>query len=343
MKVLIAAGGTGGHVFPALALASELTKLAVQVVWAGRESSLEQSVARAHGFRFEALPAAGIVGKGLGARAYGVLQLGRGTMLALGLLSRIVPDAVVSAGGFASAPALAAAQVQGRPYFLLEQNRIPGRVTRLFASGSQEVFAGFPLARELRARVVVTGNPLRPELAGGERSDDGRTVLALGGSGGARALNLAVLDVAATLTNLQFIILTGRRDFDMVKSLVRTRNVELVEFTARPHELYRRATVAVSRAGGLVLSELLSYALPAILVPFPHATDGHQEANAQHLASIGAATVLDQSRLSGLTGAVQELLGDTARRNAMSAAARATARPDAAATIARRIVECSAA
>jgi len=329
-------------VFPALALASELMKLGAEVSWAGRGDSLEQAVAREHGFEFEPLPSAGLSGRSLAGKAAGAFQLARGTLRALGMLSRRLPDGLVAGGGYTSAPVLAAARLQRRPYFLLEQNCVPGRVTRLFAPAAREVYCAFPPARDLRARVQVVGNPLRPALAAGGRADDGRTVLVLGGSGGARALNLAALDTAATLSNCHFIILTGRRDYELVRSLVRSKNVETVEFTSQPELLYRRATLAVSRAGGLVLSELLSHGIPAILIPYPHATDGHQDANAQYLASIGAATVLDQNRLSGLTTLVGTLLGDEPRRQAMARSALAAARPDAGAVIAGRIVECLA-
>jgi UDP-N-acetylglucosamine--N-acetylmuramyl-(pentapeptide) pyrophosphoryl-undecaprenol N-acetylglucosamine transferase len=168
-------------------------------------------------------------------------------------------------------------------------------------------------------------------------------VLFIGGSLGAQALNAAALDAAAALTNLNFIILTGRRDYDFVRSRVTSKNVELVEFTSHPEELYRRATIAVSRAGGVVLSELVAFGIPAILIPFPYATDRHQDANAEYLASVGAASVLDQSRLSGLTSLVRTLMDDAPRRQQMEAAARSIARPDAASAIARRIRECLAA
>lgn len=296
-----------------------------------------------HGIDFVDVSAAGLVGRGLFARIYGAFLIGRGTVQSLTALSRLQPDAVLAAGSYVAAPILFAAALQGRPFFLMEQNRIPGRVTRLFAPRAQRVFCGFPLEFPLSGRVCVSGNPLRPALTCGERADDGRTVLVLGGSGGARVLSLAALDLAATFTNCHFIVLTGQRDYNHVRSRVRSKNVEIVEFTRQPELLYRRATIAVSRAGGLVLSELLSFGIPAVLVPFPHAADGHQDANAQYLASLGAATVLDQNRLSGLAVVVRELLDNDNRRQAMRAAALAAARPAAAVTVAQEIVTCLAA
>ncbi len=329
--------------FPALAVASELIGLGVKVIWAGRRDSLEHSTAMEHGIEFVNVSSAGLVGRNILAKVRGASLIGQGVVQSLMLLNRLQPGAVLAAGSYVAAPLLAAASIQRRQFFLLEQNRIPGRVTRLFAGRAQMVFCGFPLERQLSARVCVSGNPLRRTLAHGIRSDDGRTVLVLGGSGGARVLSFAALDLAAALTNCHFIVVTGHRDYHAVRSRVTSRNVEVVEFTKQPELLYRRATIAISRAGGLVLSELLSFGIPAVLVPLPHAADGHQDANAQYLASIGAATVLNQNRLSGLTAVVKSLMDDERRRLTMQAAALAAARPDAAVTVANEVLQCLAA
>jgi UDP-N-acetylglucosamine--N-acetylmuramyl-(pentapeptide) pyrophosphoryl-undecaprenol N-acetylglucosamine transferase len=339
VKVVLGAGGTGGHIFPAMALGIEMRDLEIEVVWAGRQSGLENRVAMENGFAFEPLASAGFYGKGIGAKVSAAWLLCRGLFQAIGLLRRSAPSGVVATGGFATAALLAAAGFVGTPYFLLEQNCIPGRVTRFFARRARESFLAFPTAEPFPGVHSVTGNPLRRELSRGGREDDGRTVLFIGGSLGAQALNVAALDTAAALTNLNFIILTGRRDYDFIRSRVRSRNCEVVEFTSHPEELYRKATIAVSRAGGVVLSELVAFGIPAILVPFPYATDRHQDANAEYLASVGAASVLDQNRLSGLTSLVRTLMDDVPRRRRMEAAARSIARPDAASAIARKVAD----
>jgi UDP-N-acetylglucosamine--N-acetylmuramyl-(pentapeptide) pyrophosphoryl-undecaprenol N-acetylglucosamine transferase len=343
VKVVLSAGGTGGHVFPALALGIEMRNLGIDVLWAGRESGLENQVAVENGFDFAPLASAGFYGKGIGGKARAAWLLSRGLIQAIGLLRRVTPSGVAATGGFATAALLAATEFGGTPYFLLEQNCIPGRVTSFFAPKARETFLAFPSKKPFPGPSSVAGNPLRREFQAGERNDDGKTVLFIGGSLGAQALNIAALDVSAALANLNFIILTGRRDYEHVRSLVRSKNVELTEFTSHPEDLYRRATIAVSRAGGVVLSELVAFGIPAILIPFPHATDRHQDANAEYLASVGAATVLDQSRLSGLTSLVGTLMDDAPRRQQMEAAARSVAKPDAASAIARRIKECLAA
>lgn len=339
---MVAAGGTGGHILPAFTLAHEMIQRGHDVFWVGRANGMEAGIVRARGIEFEPIPAAGFSGKSLTQKAVWPVTMARGCARSLDVVRRRVPDAVVAAGGYVSAGPLAAAWLSGVPYFLLEQNRVPGRVTRLFAPGARRVLLAFPTVAELRARTVVTGNPLRPEIVEDGRSDDGRTVLVLGGSLGARPLNLAALDAANVLTGVRFVLLTGRRDFDLVRSHVHTNNIELVDYTDRPHELYRRATVAVTRAGGMVLSELSAFGIPAILVPFPHATDRHQEANAQYFTSLGAASTLDQYRLSGLVSEIKLLLDDGERRQRMSDAARKVARPAAAAAAAGEIEKCLA-
>jgi len=336
---VIGAGGTGGHVYPALALGLEMRELGLDVVWVGREAGLEQQVAVEHGFAFEPLAAAGFFGRSLVAKVAATALLGRGLFRTLALMRRVAPIGVVASGGFASAALLAAAWVTGVPFFLLEQNCVPGRVTRCFAPGAKESFLAFPTTRPFPGSHVVTGSPLRRAVVQTRRQDDGRTVLFIGGSQGAQALNLAAIDTAAALTNLRVIILTGRADYDFVRARIRSRNCEPVPFTSHPEELYRQATMAVSRAGGMVLSELLALALPAILVPFPYATDRHQQANAEYLESLGAALVLEQNRLSGLTSLIRTLMDDKLRRSRMEAAARAAAQPEAARAIARRVAE----
>jgi UDP-N-acetylglucosamine--N-acetylmuramyl-(pentapeptide) pyrophosphoryl-undecaprenol N-acetylglucosamine transferase len=162
-------------------------------------------------------------------------------------------------------------------------------------------------------------------------------------------LNDAGLDCAARLPGLRFIILAGRGDYERVRKAVqsggasRVANCEVVEFTERPWELYEKAGVAVSRAGGVVLSELAVVGVPVVLVPFPHAVDKHQDANAHYYESTGAGLVLDQQRVADLCGIVQELMADEVRRSQMTTAAKSIARPEAAVAIAGRVVECLAA
>jgi UDP-N-acetylglucosamine--N-acetylmuramyl-(pentapeptide) pyrophosphoryl-undecaprenol N-acetylglucosamine transferase len=355
--ILLSAGGTGGHVFPALALASELREEGATVVWAGRPDGLECRVAAEAGFRFEPLSAAGFFGKGLLSKARALLLLASGVIHACRLLRRLDPDAVVATGGYATAGVLAATWLTGVPYFLLEQNCIPGRVTRRLAGRARESFLGLPTADPFPGRHSVTGTPLRGALLGVAeqvRPAGGPTVLIIGGSLGARALNQAAVTVAARVVGCRFVILAGRRDCAAVAERVAALDAEsrsrirVVEFTSRPEELYREASVAVSRAGGVVLAELAVFGIPCVLVPFPHAVDRHQDANAAYFVRQGAAEVVaeageDIDSLAGrLAAAVEALLADDGRRARMVEAMKRLARPDAGKAIAGRIMACLA-
>jgi UDP-N-acetylglucosamine--N-acetylmuramyl-(pentapeptide) pyrophosphoryl-undecaprenol N-acetylglucosamine transferase len=335
------AAGTGGHVFPALALADALKGLGLKPVFAGRPASLEEELARKAGFEFRPLASSGFFGKGPGARLQFVVNALRGAFGVWRILNRVRPAAVVAAGGFGSVVPLVAARLRGIPYFLLEQNRIPGRVTRYFGKGAQELFLTFPLLKRLGARTVVSGTPLRRVLLDKQRHDNGKTILVLGGSLGARALNFATIDFARQLPELHFLVQTGRRDYAEMQRRVQEaglRNIELIDFTLAMEDLYSRASLVLSRAGGMVINEVLAFGLPSILVPFPFATDNHQKANAQHVAREGGALQIDQSCLPEVSSVIRELFAQPQRLEAMAATARRIARRDAAERIARRIV-----
>lgn len=345
------AGGTGGHIFPALALGEELRNHGLEVVWVGRAGSMEERVALKAGFQFERVTAEQIAGKGFFSKLRALGAMALGLIQSIKVIDKIGPEAVVAAGGFVSAPVLLAAWLKRVKFFLLEQNSVPGKVTKFFARFAEQIFLTFPIEGNLAGKWTVTGAPLRQgiikcclqgnsidsEVKGSELAGK-KTLLVLGGSQGARVLNLAALDLAATLSNLHVIIVTGRRDYESIRSLVHSKNCEVVEWTDHPEELYRRATLAVTRAGAMALSELLCFGIPMIIVPFPYAADRHQDANARYVAKIGAGVVLKQTQLSGLTSLVHSLIADTERFEAMRKKAREAARIDAGIVIARWIV-----
>jgi UDP-N-acetylglucosamine--N-acetylmuramyl-(pentapeptide) pyrophosphoryl-undecaprenol N-acetylglucosamine transferase len=339
------AGGTGGHIFPGLALAEELKDRGVEVVWVGRGNSPEETIAKSAGFEFERISAGQITGKSGFARLQGMAMITAGVFQALRVIESTAPDAVIGAGGFVSVPVLTASLMKGLKFFMLEQNCVPGRVTRFFARWAAEIFLTFPIEGILRGRWTVTGTPLRRGIIERCARIDftqppagGRTLLVLGGSQGARVLNMAALDLAATLPNLRVIIVTGRRDYQLVRSLLRSKNCEIVDWTDHPEELYAQATLAVTRAGALVLSELLAFGVPMIVVPFPYAADRHQDANARYVAKAGAAVVLEQPQLSGLPSLVQRLMAEPEKLELMRQRAKTAARVDAGMLIAGRIM-----
>jgi len=320
-----------------------MRQVSLRPIFAGRPASMEQELAAKGGFVFFRLSSSGFFGKGLGAKFGAVWNVGRGTLQALALMRREQPAAIVAAGGFGSVPSLLAARMTHRDYFLLEQNCIPGRVTRYFAPGAREVYVTFPLDKPLKARTVLSGTPLRKELVqatSAEPRATGNTVLVLGGSLGARALSYAAAELAQKLPELHFIIQTGRRDYPDISRKVgelSVKNIDLFDFTLAMQAYYARADLVLSRAGGMVINEILAFGLPSVLVPFPFATDNHQEANAQHVAREGASLQIDQSRLPELADLIRDLFARPEKLAEMTANARRIAKPNAAREIAERI------
>lgn len=345
-SVIVAAGGTGGHVFPGLALGLELRRLGFRIVWVGRDGSLEQQVAAENDFEFVTIAASGFFGKNPVQKLMAIVRLADSVLNVYGLVKRIQPVGVVATGCYAAAAVLVVAWLLRIPIFLLELNRIPGRVTRFFAGHAKRSFLAMPPEKGLAGESEVLGCPLRPEFTHARPCDDGHTILTIGGSLGARALNEAVVKCATKLRDFSFIIVTGRHDFERVQRMVEaigSGNCQVVGFAPRPWELYQQATVAISRAGGAVLAELAAVGIPSLLVPLPSAVDGHQEANARFFELAGAAVVLPQERLSILQDELVRILSDRSRRMRMAVAAKSLAQPDAAKAIAQRIKQCLAA
>lgn len=325
--------------FPALALARELMNRGHDVLFITDERGARfvQDKVKA-----EVIPATAFFGRSLSDKLKAVGGYLKGRRRSMKLIDEFKPNAVIGAGGYASLPAILAAKAKRVPYFLLEQNSVPGRVTRMTAGGAKEVYCGIPPTTRIRGEVVVTGNVLRRSVILPDRKEGGE-ILIQGGSGGARRLNELGYELAQRMPEERFIILTGRRDYQQMCARPRLSNIELFEFTGHPEELYARARVAVSRAGAIALSELLVNGIPSILVPFPYAVDDHQTSNARWAAQAGAAVLIPEKEIERVEIALRELLQDKTRRELMSIAGRNLVPCDAASRIAERIEECLAA
>lgn len=359
MRILIAGGGTGGHLYPGIALARELQRRdpSAEVSFVGTAQGIESRVVPREGFELDLIRVAGLKGKGRAERLRGFLLLPTAGADAWGVISRRRPDVVVGVGGFASGPVLALAAVRGYPTMLLEQNAVPGITNRLLARLVRAAAVNFADALPYFPRTgFVAGNPVRPEFFPAQneeandrtnRPHDAARVLIFGGSQGAHAINVAVVEAASRLaaTGLQLAIThqTGERDLDLVRSAyARAGLAARVEaFIFEIDGAMKAADLVICRAGATTLAELTASGRPAILVPLPTATDDHQRKNAEVLARAGAGLVIEERELAGerLAGAIAALVADPARRRQMSAAARALARPDAAARIADRVVQ----
>jgi UDP-N-acetylglucosamine--N-acetylmuramyl-(pentapeptide) pyrophosphoryl-undecaprenol N-acetylglucosamine transferase len=358
LRWVVAGGGTGGHVTPALALAETIAARGDSVRIFGSERGLETRLVPDAGFELVALPGRQVMGQSLGARLRAVVDLARGCVAAWRALGAGSADVVVSVGGYASVPAVAAAAVRRLPIALVEPNAVPGRANRAAARVAALIFVQFDeaaaaLGGSQRASGLRTlGIPLRQSLVEAFAKGPPRRVpeapfrlLVAGGSQGAKQINEAMIEAAKILdpARLEVFHQTGEADRERVAEAYRSAGfrAEVVAFERDMPSRYHWADLAVCRAGALTVAELAMAALPSLLVPYPYAADDHQSANARSLARAGAARVLDAKSLTGadLARELADLLADPAEIEAMSAAAGVLARPDAASDI---VAECAA-
>ncbi len=354
-RVLITGGGTGGHVYPGLAVAEALRALdpALEIRFAGTRRGLESVLVPAAGWPLDTVPASGFRGLGPLGRLVFLLNLVAGTLLSLGLLLRRRPDMVLGTGGYVCAPVMLAARLLGVTCALQEQNAIPGSANRLVGRWARRVYLGFAEAARWfpAGRSLPTGNPVRaafarPTTAASARGERGFRLLIFGGSRGAHTLNLAAAAAAVDLgarREFELLVQTGTADLEATRAAFagadpgRFRVVPYIEDMAGA---LAWADLVVGRAGAMTLAELQTAGKAAVLVPFPFATDDHQSRNAEACATAGAAVVLADAACDGpaLLRLVDELRADPARLAGMARAARALARPEAAATIARDLL-----
>jgi len=361
VRILIAGGGTGGHLYPGIALARELMRRdpATTVTFAGTAQGIEARVVPREGFELDLIHVAGLKGKSRVERTIGFGLLPIAALDTWRVLSKRRPDVVVGVGGFASGPVLAIAALFGYPTMLLEQNALPGITNRLLAPIVRAAAVNFEAALTYFPRTgFVAGNPVRPEFfpAGHEEANDhtneprdAARVLIFGGSQGAHAINVAMVEAAARLaasgTRLAITHQTGERDLDLVRTAYQHAGLaaRVEAFIDQIAREMKAADVVIARSGATTLAELAASGRPAILVPLPTSTDDHQRKNADVVARAGAAVVVDERELNGgsLAAAITALVSDPERRRQMAAAARRLARPDAAQRIADRVEQWS--
>ena len=354
MRVVIAGGGTGGHLYPGIAVARELLARApdARITFAGTARGIEARVVPREGFELDLLRSAGLKGKSVAALARGLTLLPLSALDAWAIVSRRAPDVVIGVGGYSSGPVVLAAALRRVPTMVHEQNAVPGLTNRLlarFVSAAAVTFES--TAAFFGRRAIVSGNPVRPEFfaeSGTAGAAGGRPrVLIFGGSQGAHAINVAMVAAAPKLAavrgGLAITHQTGERDLAMVQAGYRSAGLDadVEPFLYAMDREMKRADLVVSRAGSTTLAELAAAGRPALLVPLPTATDDHQRRNAEVVAAAGAADVLDQRTLTGelLAERISALVSDRARLDRMSKAARTLARPDAANVIVDRVLE----
>ncbi len=348
--VMIMAGGTGGHVFPGLAVAEVLGRRGVDVVWLGSAHGLENEWVPAAGLPLERLAVTGLRGRGLAGWLAAPVRLFRAVRQAGRILRRHAPRSVLSLGGFAAGPGGIAARLRGIPLVVHEQNAVAGLTNRVLARLARRVLAGFPGA--LSGSEVV-GNPVRPEIAGLAAPEDrfrGREgasrLLVLGGSQGARKLNETIPAALARLPAEARPLVRhqcGARHLDATRAGYEWAGIEadVVPFIEDMADAYGWADLVVSRAGALTLAELAAAGVGAVLVPFPFAVDDHQAVNAQAFVAADAAVMVRESALEAesLAQRLSALLADRRRMTDMAVAARGLAHPDAAERLADACIE----
>lgn len=348
--VLVAGGGTAGHVFPALALAAELGERGWRVSFVGRSGKLEERLARRHDIPFLALPAAPLVGTSLARKLGNLWTTVRAALAARGLVRRVGAHVVVGMGGYVSVPAVLGARLAGRPVVLFEPNATAGLANRWLSRWAREAAVAYGAAADqLSCRSVETGTPVRAEFFRQPEPDlDGRLqLLILGGSQGARQLNeLVPAALAASAGRLGELKVVHQAGFGQVET---TRaayealplgriEIDVIDFLDDVATAIGNSQMVISRAGAVTLAELCAVGRAALLVPLELA-GGHQRVNAETLAAAGAAEVLAQDADAATLGEeLQRLLSDPDRLAAMARAARALGRPDAAAKFADRVV-----
>lgn len=350
--VLILAGGTGGHIFPGLAVAQALRARDVPVVWLGSAGGMETRLVPQAGIAIETITVSGLRGKGAVALLKAPFLLLRSLWQALAILRRLRPRAVLSFGGYAAGPGGLGAWLLRRPLLVHEQNRAPGLTNRVLSRLARRVLCGFPGSFPGRATEDV-GNPVRPEIAAvappavrlAGRSGAVR-LLVLGGSQGAHALNVALPQLLARLPGTQRPQVRhqcGERHAQKCREVYAGAGVaaSVEPFIADMAEAYGWADLVVCRAGALTLAELCAAGVGSLLVPFPNAVDDHQTRNAQYLVERGAAVLVPEgeSFAERLLAAARALLQDGGARLAMAEAARAAAQPQAAARVADIVLQ----
>ena len=352
-RLLVVAAGTGGHVYPALAVAERLRSLGVDVSWLGTAMGIESRLVPAAGFPFHVARVAGLRGKGVVRWLAAPYLLARSGLRSIAVLARVRPHVVLGMGGYGAGPGGLAARLLGIPLVIHEQNAIPGLTNRILAWFATRVLEAFPATFAARRHAIHTGNPVRDALVRGPAPETrlahrgGRLrVLVIGGSQGARALNevvpkaLAIDSLGARVTVRHQ---CGPAHVDATRDAYAAHGTE-AEITGYIEDMgaaYAWTDVAVCRSGAMTVAELAATGVASVLVPFPYATDDHQTRNARFLADRGAAVLLAEASLDAgaLASALRALHADRGRIASMSRAAYDFAVPDAAHRVAAQCLE----
>ena len=351
IRIAIAGGGTGGHLFPGIAIAREFETRNREntVIFVSTGNPLEKRILTTAGYALECISAEGFKGRGIWNQARSLLKIPRGVWESIRVLKRFKPDLVFGLGSYAAGPVLLAARLLGSPLVLHEQNIIPGITNRLLSRFADRVYSSFEETRQhIKARNIVwTGNPIRQDImTAGDANQDSReispdqkrfTVLIIGGSQGAHSINMAVIDALTNLDQkdrLYFVHQTGREDEDMVRSAYEQQAIScrVDSFFDDMAKVYSQADLIICRAGATTVAEITTLGKAALFIPFPQAADDHQTKNAKEVVDQEAADMVSEKQLTPqlLSDKIGYYAAHPKRLQQMAANAGRLGKPDAA-------------
>ncbi len=353
MKVIIAGGGTGGHVFPAISIAEEILKRDPEneVLFVGTKSGLENKLVAQRGYEIKHINSGGIVGKGLFKRVSGVFSAAVGTIESASVIRSFKPDVVLGVGGYVSGPVVLSASILRLPTAICEQNSIPGVTNRILSKFVSSIFTTFEGCDKFFStdKIIVTGNPIRKDILGSKSKPaqlDSFTCLVFGGSQGAKRLNSSVPEALSRsgIKDLRVIHQTGANDLKNVQDFYNKHNIsaDVLTFIDDMAGAYARSDFVIGRAGAGTVAEITALGKPSLLIPFPYATHNHQLENAKTLETSGAALLIeDEDATPENLAQALEVFQDEGKLKEMSLRARALGKPGAAAQIVDEIYKLS--
>ncbi len=342
MKVIMTCGGTGGHIYPAIAIADKIKEKQpdAEVLFIGTKKGMENRLVPAAGYEIKGIDASGIDRHHLLNNIKTAKDFIHGGHEADQIIKEFKPDLVIGTGGYVTGTVVKHGAHFGARCFIHEQNAYPGVANRVLESSCEKVFISFPQAAEHfkdKSKIVLTGNPIRAEFLSQENIQHWtKTVLVCGGSLGAEMINKAALEMIKRNPDYTIIFVTGKRYFDEIKSVLPNvpENVRLIDYENNMPERMHEADLIVSRSGAITLSEILASGKPAIFIPSPNVTANHQYHNAKSVADENAAVLIEESQLAGniglLADEVDRLLADETKLSVMAENAKRTAKLDAA-------------
>jgi UDP-N-acetylglucosamine--N-acetylmuramyl-(pentapeptide) pyrophosphoryl-undecaprenol N-acetylglucosamine transferase len=349
MRIAIAGGGTGGHLFPGIAIAEEFIKrdAATEVIFIGTQKGIESRLLDSRGYVLKTIDIEGVTGRGIRGLMKGAFQIPKSMWQSRKILKHFSPDMVFGVGGYASGPAVLAARLMNIPTAIAEQNAIPGMTNKILGHFVDRIFVTYEQTRAAfpPRKVIVSGNPVRASFTAQrfrtKKEKNCRQLLIFGGSQGAEAINRSVIEMLPQLKGRKEKICvmhqTGVRQLEEVKKVYEHFGIEaeVTSFIVDMAQAYADAELIICRAGATSLAEITAAGKAAILIPYPWAANDHQLKNAQAMKAEGAAEIIEEKELSGsrLFGVVESLLGDASKLRKMEMNASRISKTGAAATI----------